>query len=92
MTIKRSVREVHRRAPGIIWLLGATALGWLGGCGSPTVAPSQVATVTVDPANTMLDPDSTVQLTATVLASGGAPMNRSVSWNSSDPSSARRAS
>ena len=86
MTTKRSVREVHRRAPGIIWLLGATALGWLGGCGSPTVAPSQVATVTVDPANTMLDPDSTVQLIATVLASGGGPMNRSVSWNSSDPS------
>ena len=86
MTIKRLIQEVHRPSLGIIRLLGAAALVWLVGCGSSSVSPSQVATMTVDPTNPMLDPDSTVQLTATVLASGGDPMNRSVSWDSSDPS------
>ncbi len=83
-TAKRFVREVHGRFPGIIWLLGAAALVLHGGCESSTVASLQVASVSVDPPRVTIDPDATVQLTATVLASGGAPLNQSVSWGSSD--------
>ena len=86
--IYQAVKEVHPRFPGIIWLLGAAALVLHGGCGSSTVAPSGEASVTVNPPRATIDPDATVQLTATVLAGGGDPPSQSVLWGSSDPATA----
>ncbi len=45
-------------------------------CEASSVAPEGVASVTIDPANATLDPDSTIQLTATVLGSGGVPLTK----------------
>lgn len=50
---------------------------------------SQPATVTITPSSKDLPPDGTVTLDATVFDAAGRPIQRDVTWSSSDPSVAR---
>ena len=70
----------------VSWRLVGFALFLLWGCESAPVGPPQVASVTIKPPSATIATGSTIQLTATVLANGGAQLDRAVTWDSSDSS------